>query len=93
MRNKGFCSFILALNSLFASNFDWSEDQIRKYVHNSDRQRRWAISFMAPHLKELKGDEKILDVGCGDGKITADLSRFVPEGIVTGIDPSKGMLD
>jgi len=40
----------------------------------------------------LYGDEQILDVGCGDGKITALLAQKVPNGIVIGIDPSESML-
>lgn len=40
----------------------------------------------------LIGDEKILDVGCGDGKITALLAKKVPQGLVIGIDPSDSML-
>lgn len=40
----------------------------------------------------LKGDESILDVGCGDGKITAFLAKRVPFGKVMGIDPSFSML-
>ncbi len=71
----------------------WDEKLVRTYVHNSEMQRRWAIAFLADHLKGLKGDERVLDVGCGDGRITADLSRFVPGGFATGIDPSEAMLD
>lgn len=48
---------------------------------------------MAPHLKNLKGNEHILDVGCGDGKITADISKFVPNGFVLGIDLAKPMIE
>lgn len=40
----------------------------------------------------LKGDENILDLGCGDGKITALLSGKVPQGKVVGLDPSSSML-
>jgi trans-aconitate 2-methyltransferase len=42
---------------------------------------------------ELKGHEQILDVGCGDGKITACLAKHVPKGSVLGIDVSKEMVD
>lgn len=41
----------------------------------------------------LKGDEHILDIGCGDGKITALLAQRVPHGKVVGIDPSESMLN
>jgi trans-aconitate 2-methyltransferase len=42
---------------------------------------------------EFKGDEHILDVGCGDGKITAGLAKRVPNGFVLGVDISKEMID
>lgn len=71
----------------------WGVEQVREYVHNAELQRRWSISFLAPHLKQLRGDERVLDIGCGDGKITADISRFIPQGTIQGIDPSKAMLD
>ena len=69
-----------------------SEEPIRAYVHHSELQRRSSVSFMATHLRGLLGHESILDIGCGDGRLSADLSKFVPEGVVTGIDPSEAML-
>lgn len=85
--------FLLLYATLFAADATyWDKDLVRPYVHCSELQRRWAMAFMAPHLKELKGDEFILDVGCGDGKITADISKFVPEGKTVGIDLSSGMI-
>jgi len=41
----------------------------------------------------LRGDEKILDLGCGDGALTARLAELVPDGLVIGIDGSEGMIE
>jgi trans-aconitate methyltransferase len=78
---------------LAADDTYWDARLVRSYVHNSDLQRRWAWAFLAPYLRQLKGDEHILDIGCGDGKITADISRFIPQGSILGIDPSLPMLN
>src|SRR5262249_37128875 len=40
----------------------------------------------------LAGGERILDVGCGDGKITAEIAARVPRGSVLGVDPSRDMI-
>lgn len=40
----------------------------------------------------FKGDECVLDIGCGDGKITKKIAEMVPKGKVVGIDPSKEMI-
>ena len=40
----------------------------------------------------FQGNESILDVGCGDGKITAMLSSYIPQGQATGIDSSPEMV-
>jgi trans-aconitate 2-methyltransferase len=60
------------------------------YAVNSAPQLAWARELIAK-LK-LSGDEHILDVGCGDGKVTAELARAVPRGSVTGIDASSQMI-
>ena len=60
------------------------------YAANSAVQHGWARETMAK--LELHGDETILDVGCGDGKITAELARAVPRGPVTGVDASAAMI-
>ena len=41
---------------------------------------------------DLKGDERILDIGCGNGKVTAHLASLVPDGSVMGIDLSREMI-
>src|SRR5476649_1876221 len=60
------------------------------YAANSAVQQAWARELIAK-LK-LRGDENILDVGCGDGKVTAEIVRAVPRGSVTGIDASPQMI-
>jgi trans-aconitate 2-methyltransferase len=33
-----------------------------------------------------------LDIGCGDGEITAELAKCIPNGLVVGIDSSAQMI-
>jgi trans-aconitate methyltransferase len=40
----------------------------------------------------LQGTERVLDLGCGDGALTARIAALVPRGQVTGIDASRGMI-
>ncbi|MFO1487103.1 MAG: methyltransferase domain-containing protein [Verrucomicrobiota bacterium] len=60
------------------------------YAANSAAQLSWARELIA--RMRLGGGEHLLDVGCGDGKITAEVARSVPEGSVTGIDASPQMI-
>ncbi len=60
------------------------------YAANSAVQQTWARELIAK-LK-LRGDEHILDVGCGDGKVTVEIARAVPLGSVTGVDASREMI-
>jgi trans-aconitate methyltransferase len=60
------------------------------YAANSAAQLAWARELMA--RLELRGDEHLLDVGCGDGKITAELARALPRGAIVGLDGSPEML-
>jgi trans-aconitate 2-methyltransferase len=61
-----------------------------EYAANSAVQHGWARELIAK-LK-LQGDEHILDVGCGDGKVTAEIACAVPRGSVTGVDASRQMI-
>jgi len=61
------------------------------YAANSAAQQIWARELIAQ--LQLRGNERVLDVGCGDGKVTAELARTVPKGSVTGIDASPEMID
>ena len=65
----------------------WDADQ---YSTNSAIQYGIAMAALAEHA--FNGDESVLDVGCGDGKITYQLSLRVPHGHVVGIDSSERMI-
>ncbi|MFG2696976.1 methyltransferase domain-containing protein [Kitasatospora sp. NPDC048407] len=54
---------------------------------------RTAANSAAYLLPELRPGQRLLDVGCGPGTITADLAdRLGPTGRVIGIDPSAEVL-
>jgi trans-aconitate 2-methyltransferase len=40
----------------------------------------------------LRGDEQVLDLGCGDGKISARIATQLPRGSVLGVDASVDMV-
>ena len=62
----------------------------RDYAANSPAQLAWARELIT--RLQLRGRERILDVGCGDGKVTAELARALPHGSATGVDSSPEML-
>jgi trans-aconitate 2-methyltransferase len=42
---------------------------------------------------ELRGDERVLDAGCGTGRVTAALLERLPAGEVVAVDGSPAMVD
>ena len=63
----------------------------KKYEKASDHQKEWGAKLIAE--LGLKGNERILDLGCGDGSLTCQIAEIVPGGRVVGIDASQGMID
>jgi trans-aconitate 2-methyltransferase len=61
------------------------------YDRVSDPQLAWGRSVLGRLL--LRGDETVLDAGCGSGRVTELLLDAVPEGEVIGVDGSRAMLD
>ena len=43
-------------------------------------------------LLHLNGTERVLDLGCGNGKVTAEIAARLPKGSVIGIDASSDMI-
>ena len=53
--------------------------------------QKWLADEHLASLR-LEGTERVLDIGCGDGKITAEIADRLPHGSVLGIDPSTAMI-
>jgi trans-aconitate 2-methyltransferase len=62
-----------------------------EYKKASTHQKEWGNKIISE--LSLKGNEHILDLGCGDGVLTAELAALVPDGFVLGIDASRGMVE
>jgi trans-aconitate 2-methyltransferase len=60
------------------------------YHRNSFNQQTWAQDAIAKI--DFRGDERVLDIGCGDGKITAEIATYLPNGSILGIDISEEMI-
>jgi trans-aconitate 2-methyltransferase len=61
------------------------------YRDSSYQQKKWGRELLGK--LELRGDERVLDIGCGDGKLTAEIARLLPGGHAVGIDSSPEMIE
>lgn len=66
------------------------EFDANKYSAGSAHQKEWGKRIIAE--LPIKGDESILDLGCGDGVLTGQLAALVPDGRAIGIDASENMI-
>ena len=60
------------------------------YHRLSGPQVSWGKKVLA--RLDLRGDEVVLDAGCGTGRLTAELLEALPRGRVVGVDLSQNML-
>jgi trans-aconitate 2-methyltransferase len=67
--------------------YTWSPEQ---YESSSQSQKKWGAELLA--MLDVSGDEKVLDIGCGDGRLTALIAQKLPHGKVVGIDSSAEMI-
>lgn len=63
----------------------------KDYEKHSCGQQQWARELIAK--LSLEGTEVVLDIGCGDGKVTAEIASLLPGGKVVGVDSSESMID
>jgi trans-aconitate 2-methyltransferase len=67
--------------------YQWNAED---YARNSAAQFGWAQELI--DRLGLRGAERVLDIGCGDGKVTAAMMQRVPAGRVCGVDRSWQMV-
>ena len=60
------------------------------YARHSSLQAAMADEVLS--TLPLQGDEQLLDVGCGDGKLSARIAAQLPRGAVLGVDASVDMV-
>ncbi|MEX2016212.1 MAG: methyltransferase domain-containing protein [Candidatus Hydrogenedentales bacterium] len=68
-------------------NIRWDAEE---YARSSSAQAEWGRELMASI--PFAGDEAVLDIGCGDGKVTVLLAEKVARGRVVGVDSSVDMV-
>ncbi len=66
-----------------------------EYEALSAPQTGWGASLLELFLERrpLRGDEYVIDAGCGTGRVTELLLRHVPDGRVLAVDGSKAMVE
>ncbi|MCE5294443.1 MAG: methyltransferase domain-containing protein [Chlamydiales bacterium] len=60
------------------------------YNKSSSMQWQWAANALQKY--KWNGEERVLDLGCGDGKITNDIAETRTKGVVVGLDISPTMI-
>lgn len=65
----------------------WNAEHYKKH---SEAQFRGALEVLNEY--PFRGDEDVLDIGCGDGRLTAQIAAQLPEGTALGIDASENMI-
>jgi trans-aconitate methyltransferase len=67
-----------------------TEWQAKPYIRESGLQQQLAEEQL--RALTLAGSERVLDVGCGDGHVTAEIAARLPTGSILGVDPSSDMI-
>jgi len=62
----------------------------KDYHKNSSEQQKWGLELL--NKIAFSGNERVLDIGCGDGKLTMEIANRVRHGSVLGIDKSEDMI-
>ena len=70
------------------NSYTWNAED---YAKHSSAQQDWARELISK--LNLVGHESVLDIGCGDGKITADIAEQLLNGDVLGVDSSTDMIE
>jgi SAM-dependent methyltransferase len=75
------------MTSAGASRHEWNASE---YHRLANPHVTWGRRVLA--RLPLRGDETVVDAGCGSGRLTAELLALLPEGRVIAVDQSTNML-
>ncbi len=66
-----------------------------EYEAVSAPQTSWGANLLEVFLERrgLRGDEVVIDAGCGTGRVTEMLLRHLPDGAVLAVDASEAMVE
>jgi trans-aconitate 2-methyltransferase len=67
---------------------DWDA---RTYDRVHDPMTRWGVGTL--ERLPLRGDERVMDAGCGTGRVTERLAERLPNGHVIALDGSPAMVE
>src|SRR3954465_3767916 len=67
---------------------DWNADSYERISAPMEAMGREVLDRL-----ELRGDERVLDAGCGTGRVTAALVERLPRGEVVAVDGSPAMAE
>jgi trans-aconitate 2-methyltransferase len=67
---------------------DWDAE---KYSRVASPQQEWAEGVLG--RLDLRGDEAVLDAGCGSGGVTELLLELLPRGTIVAVDGSPAMVE
>jgi trans-aconitate 2-methyltransferase len=72
--------------------FEWDASE---YEAVSAPQTSWGAGLLEVFLERrgLRGDEVVIDAGCGTGRVTELLLRHLPNGMVLAVDASENMVE
>lgn len=69
------------------NTYNWNA---KDYEKSSQAQQKWAEELI--EKLRLKGTEDVLDLGCGEGKVTVKIAQQLEKGSVIGIDSASSMI-
>lgn len=72
------------------SSREWNAEE---YHRLSNPQFGWGLKVLERVAAlPVRGDERVMDGGCGTGRVTGELLKLLPRGLVVGVDLSANML-